>query len=309
MEDAIAPAIHIMSDKPPAEPPPSLESNATIEELQWIKDFTTTAESMIDIIDTHHATNLCKESYTPHIRKLTTNQNINNLHLRNRIDKYSARSTKPSSYPLPPPPPYPVHIPTPKSTITDHSALLHSTDNTSYTSHIPGNDHLEAHNVEIPLPSENHTNSNSPDSAFEAMTEEQWEATLHKSKSVINITRDATQQPANGNKTFKICTESVQNNTGANRNVTSIKSCIHAYEDVEPFPIGGVKADDVAIICTGKGLLPWLSKEGKLTMVEMLYCTDVEGTIISLTTVVQQHTHLYQGFTIIANVDDGTGIL
>ena len=91
--------------------------------------------------------------------------------------------------------------------------------------------------------------------------------------------------------------------------MTSNKSCIHAYEDIAPFHIGQVKADDMAIVCTGKGLLPWLSIEGKITLVEILYCVEMEGTIISSTTIVRQHTHLYKGFTIIANVDDETGIL
>ena len=91
--------------------------------------------------------------------------------------------------------------------------------------------------------------------------------------------------------------------------MTSNNSCIHVYEDIAPFPIGGVKADDLAIVCTGKGLLPWLSIEGKITIVEILYCEKVEGTIILPTTIVRQYIHLYQGFTVIANVDDETGVL
>ena len=47
----------------------------------------------------------------------------------------------------------------------------------------------------------------------------------------------------------------------------------------------------------------------KITLVEILYCEEVEGTIFSLTTIVRQHTYLYQGFTSIANVDDETGVL
>ena len=61
--------------------------------------------------------------------------------------------------------------------------------------------------------------------------------------------------------------------------------------------------------CTGKGLIPWMSKEGQILCIETLYSAEVEGTIISPTTMVQQHTEQYQGFTIEANVDNGTGDL
>ena len=42
------------------------------------------------------------------------------------------------------------------------------------------------------------------------------------------------------------------------------------YTDIESFPIEGVKADKIAIVCTGKGMLPWLSREEKYTMIETL---------------------------------------
>ena len=117
------------------------------------------------------------------------------------------------------------------------------------------------------------------------------------------------QQNLNSSTLFIICMDTVQNDTGANRNVTRIKSSMMAYKEIEPFLIGGVKADNVAIACIGKSLLPWLSKEGKVTLVETLDCAEVEGIIMSPTKIVQQHTYVYQRFTIIANVDEGTGIL
>lgn len=43
-------------------------------------------------------------------------------------------------------------------------------------------------------------------------------------------------------------------------------------------------------------------------MIRTLYCKDVDGTIISPTTVVEQNTERYQGFTITANCDNGKGI-
>ena len=44
-------------------------------------------------------------------------------------------------------------------------------------------------------------------------------------------------------------------------------------------------------------------------MVRTMYCDEVDGTIISLTTVVQQNQDTYQGFTIDSDCDIGTGTL
>ena len=84
---------------------------------------------------------------------------------------------------------------------------------------------------------------------------------------------------------------------------------LHDFEVIDSFPIGGVKADDVAIVCTGKGTLPWMSLEGNLILVETLYSKEVDDTILSPTTVVQQHNNLFKGFTIAADTDHGTVIL
>ena len=66
------------------------------------------------------------------------------------------------------------------------------------------------------------------------------------------------------------------------------------YEEIEPYPIGRVKANDIAIVCIGKGLIPLMSKEGQILCIETLYSAEVEGIIISPTTMVQQHTEQYQ---------------
>ena len=91
-------------------------------------------------------------------------------------------------------------------------------------------------------------------------------------------------------------------------NETDQKDPLVAYEDIEPYQIGRVKVEDVAIVCTSKRLLPWLSKEVKCTMVDTLYCAEV-GTIISPTTVVQKHINLYQRFTINVSINNETGEL
>ena len=118
-----------------------------------------------------------------------------------------------------------------------------------------------------------------------------------------------TSIPSDTNMSMHICTDTIQNDTEANKNVTSDKSLLYNYEDIAPNPIGGVKEDDVAIVCTGKGFLQWLSNEGTCTLVEILYFIEVNGTIISPTTVVQQYVKTLQGFHTDANVDNGTGVL
>ena len=59
---------------------------------------------------------------------------------------------------------------------------------------------------------------------------------------------------------FNIYTNTVQNDIGPNKNVTDKKRLFAVYEDTEPYPIG-VKAEDLTIVCTDKGLLTWLSNE------------------------------------------------
>ena len=51
------------------------------------------------------------------------------------------------------------------------------------------------------------------------------------------------------------------------------------YTEIKPFLIGGIKVEEIVIECTGKVILSWLSRKGKCTMIETIYCTEVEGTI------------------------------
>ena len=55
---------------------------------------------------------------------------------------------------------------------------------------------------------------------------------------------------------IQICTDKVQSATGANQSVTNNIEELYAYSEIEPYPIGGVNADEVSIVCTGQGLLP-----------------------------------------------------
>ena len=108
---------------------------------------------------------------------------------------------------------------------------------------------------------------------------------------------------------IKICTDTIQNDTSANKAVTNNKELLYQYQSIQPYPIGGVKAYGVAIVCTGKGLLPWKTNEGTILMIQTLYCKEIDGTIISPTTIVEQNEKEYQGFTNIADCDTGHGTL
>ena len=188
-----------MSDKPPAEPPPLRESTIYTdtqqhEEHQWIEDAITSAELMLHTIDTHNATNLCKEGYAPIICNLNQNREINDLHLSNKREEYTVQLTRLFKDSLSSLKPHPINIPTPKSGIHNHSALLKNTNDISYNWHISKVDNIS------------------------------------ESKATMQLN-------LNSSTSFKICTDTVQNDTGASRNVASIKPSMTAYEDIEPFPI------------------------------------------------------------------------
>ena len=65
------------------------------------------------------------------------------------------------------------------------------------------------------------------------------------------VLNDDTSYSPTGNLQFTI-----QSDMGANRNVTNNRSLLLQYEIIPSYPIGGVHADEVAIECTGKGLIP-----------------------------------------------------
>jgi deoxyuridine 5'-triphosphate nucleotidohydrolase len=78
---------------------------------------------------------------------------------------------------------------------------------------------------------------------------------------------------------------------------------------IEPYPMGGCnKNDPAAIICTAKGTLQLSSIDGTKLSVQAYYSDQVDGTIISPTTIVVQHKERFVGWLQHANVEanDGT---
>ena len=75
MSEVMKPVVLIANDRPPSEPPPSLETiTPHIEETQWVEDVITTAVQSLSLKDAHNATELSTSKYTPRIKKLSTNR-------------------------------------------------------------------------------------------------------------------------------------------------------------------------------------------------------------------------------------------
>ena len=101
----------------------------------------------------------------------------------------------------------------------------------------------------------------------------------------------------------------IQDDIGANRCVTDNASIIVDYTTIEPYQIGGVEKDEVAITCTGKGYIPWYSTEGHEIMVKCYYSAECDGIIFSPTAIVKQYNTTYQGHVFETNCDANTGYL
>ena len=87
-----------------------------------------------------------------------------------------------------------------------------------------------------------------------------------------------------------------QSDSGANRIVTDNLSILRNVRQIEPYPMGGCNKDDpAAIICTATGDLQLESIDGTKIIVKAYYSEQVDGTIISPTTIVVQHKDRYVG--------------
>ena len=294
MEDKRKPVIHTIKDPPPSEPPPSQEKHITphIETTQWLDDVKTTASISLLRSTIPQAALLSGTDYTPQIAKLSDDIAVNQYQLKTQRCKHINRKRNTRTM-------HHIRIPTPKGSLHQDIAYEHA-NTMHYTTWKDDATHMWTRhpNGQWSIPeTKDHTVAPSPITPHIPSL-----GTANGSHSVINV---ATAQSC----TTPVRIIPIQDDIGANQNVTHIKSIIHDYVDIEPYPIGGVKADDVAIICTGKGYLPWLSKEGVLSMVPILYCKEVDGTIVSPTTIVIHYKSMYSGFVIETDTDNGTGVL
>ena len=101
---------------------------------------------------------------------------------------------------------------------------------------------------------------------------------------------------------------SMQNDGGANRSVTNNKNMLIGYQSIDPYPIGGVNEENgPAILCTGKGYIPWRSNTGEIVLIRSYYCAQVAGTIISPTDIVMAHNERFSGWTMDTDCEEGLG--
>ena len=101
-----------------------------------------------------------------------------------------------------------------------------------------------------------------------------------------------------------------QSDSGANCIVTDNLKQMIQVKTIEPLAMGGCnKNDDAAITCTAIGLLPIQSSSGEEILVHAYYSAEVDGTIISPTTIVTQQRERFSGWMQHSNCDNNTGYL
>jgi hypothetical protein len=111
--------------------------------------------------------------------------------------------------------------------------------------------------------------------------------------------------PKNG--LYRVQILSAQHDSGANRSVTACKDILLYYTDIEDYAINGVKDGEPAIVCTGKGYVPWRAKSGEIILIRCLYCPKASGTIISPSNVNSQYSNRYSGWVMDTNFDSKMG--
>ena len=120
----------------------------------------------------------------------------------------------------------------------------------------------------------------------------------------IKFITQTTRKPTSTSSRITI---QVQLDGGANRSLTNDKSILHNYKEIARYPMMGIKDNDVALTCTGKGYIPWCATTGDLLYVPCYYSPDAAETIILPTNVVLSHSHLYNAFSQFGHCTTGKG--
>ena len=107
----------------------------------------------------------------------------------------------------------------------------------------------------------------------------------------------------------KLHTISLQSDSGANRIVTDQLQLLHDVMFIKDYPMGGCNKDNIAITCTAKGKLTLQGLDGSTILVEAYYSSQVDGTIVSPTTVVRQHSTRFSSFEQHSNCDTNDGCI
>ena len=124
-----------------------------------------------------------------------------------------------------------------------------------------------------------------------------------------NIIKTIRQYPHNKNNINTVTIRRAQNDIGANASVTNNKDAILLYTDIKPYAVSGVQKDDPAIICTGKGYIPWQCRTGEQLLVPIYFCNEADGTIISPNSLQEFYSKTYNGFHLFCDCDNKQGHL
>jgi hypothetical protein len=89
--------------------------------------------------------------------------------------------------------------------------------------------------------------------------------------------------------------------------VTSSKDLLLHYETIPDYAINGVKEGEPAIICIGKGYIPWRSNSGEIILVRCFYCPQASGTILSPSDINAQYSDRYTGWVMDTDYDSKSG--
>ena len=293
--EKVPPSKIVKAQLPPAEPPPSLENKE--EETQWIQDTTTMANKILRHKVLGKITVLSSSNYKKAHNIDPIDQEIQDYMLEKLIKQNTENRKERAQYRTSHPQPNYLSIPTPKQ-----KRNYYILDNSFTQSNWQDSESIKWMKTKEDtwdVPNDIGQNHNTDDMNSETIADK-WDAMIqdHNPKKICTMKHK-----------INICTDTIQNDTGANKAVTNNNSLLYNYKTIAPYPIGGVKADDVAITCTGEGFLPWKQREGNIIWVKTMFSKEVDGTIISPTTVVEQNRDTFQGFTIEANCDNGAGML
>ena len=291
------PAKILKAQLPPAEPPPSLEKQH--EEMQWLQDTTEMATKILQKEVIAKVAMISPTTYNKNHNIAPEKKEQQEFRLQQIIYQNKSMREQRTVYQTKHPQVHYLSIPTPKQA-NNYYTLDNSFTNSNWQDNETTNWIKSTEDTWQSPDSENNSNIHTASQHGTETLAEKWDNMIsnHNPKKIGLIKHK-----------IKIRTENIQNDTGANKAVTNNRDILYNYKTIQPYPIGGVKADNVAITCTGQGYLPWSTREGNVLMIKTMYCEEVDGTIISPTTVVEQYNNLFQGFTIEANCDDGTGQL
>jgi hypothetical protein len=118
-----------------------------------------------------------------------------------------------------------------------------------------------------------------------------------------------TAQAMDCNGIYRVNIHNAQNDGCDNRSVTLSKSLLIHFKEISDYGINGVKEGEAAIICTGRGFLPWRANSGEIILIRCLYwCADASGTIISPLDVNAQYVDRYGGWTMTTDHDSKKGV-